>query len=109
MVTLSELGLFPLSISAVKATVEYWDHFKMKLQDNLAKRAYNENLTLYSFCNKFRIVLEKIGFGHVWQNQSTFFKKRLSYGIINILTLVKYVYLGVNRMYNLNMYMKGLK
>ena len=79
---LSELGLFPLALSSIKASIGYWDHLVTLNENTLAKRAYRDNMILKdSLCNTFKLLFEKIGFSHVWNNQGTLSKNRLLYAV----------------------------
>ena len=76
MAVLGDIGLFPLSLNALKATVEFWFHL-LKTKDNLLAKAYKDNLLIKdSWCNKLKTFLKEIGFGHIWENQGTFSKHR---------------------------------
>lgn len=73
---LGDLGLFPLSINALKSSVEYWLHILKANECNLIVKAYSNNLLVKdSLCNKLKTFLLLIGFGHLWENQGTFSKQ----------------------------------
>ena len=79
---LAELGLFPLSLSAIKATIGFWDHLIKADENSIAKKAYKVNLQLKdSFCGILEKLFQKLGFNHVWDNQGTFSKNRLIHAI----------------------------
>ena len=46
--------------------------------ESMVKKAYNENLNFPNgFCSKLKVLLGKLGFQHVWENQNTMSKKKL--------------------------------
>ena len=76
-----ELGMYPISIQALKSAVEYWLHV-INSDNNLLRDAYKSNLQLSdSFVSKIKILLNKLNFSHVWINQSTFSKRRLVFAV----------------------------
>jgi hypothetical protein len=74
---LGELGMYPISIHALKSAIEYWLHipytFVLKSEDTLLYRSLPD-----SFATRIKILLNKLHFSHVWDNQSTFSKKATS-------------------------------
>ena len=71
---LSELGLFPLSLCTIKATINYWLHLLSANANSLIYHSYQENtLRKDGLCSKIKLLLAEIGFTHVWVNQGTFF------------------------------------
>ena len=45
--------------------------------ESMVKKAYNENLNFPNgFCSKLKVLLGKLGFQHVWENQNTMSKKK---------------------------------
>ena len=48
------------------------------MDDNfLVKNAFSDNFILKdSFCGKIKLLLDRLGFSHVWDNQGTFYKDR---------------------------------
>jgi hypothetical protein len=80
---LGELGMYPISIHALKSAIEYWLHipytFVLKSEDTLLYKVYETNRSLPdSFATRIKILLNKLHFSHVWDNQSTFSKKATS-------------------------------
>ena len=74
---LGELGLYPLSVSALKSCVSYWLHVLKATDDKLIFHAYKDNVLLKnSLFDKLRSFFHIINFGHLWENQTTFSKKR---------------------------------
>jgi hypothetical protein len=81
LAVLGELGMYPISIQALKSAVEYWLHV-INSDNNLLRDAYKSNLQLSdSFVSKIKILLNKLNFSHVWINQSTFSKRRLVFAV----------------------------
>ena len=78
-----ELGMYPISIPAFKSAIEYWFHI-LKSEDTLLYKAYGTNRSLPdNFATRINILLNKLHFSHVWDNQSTctFSNKRLLHAI----------------------------
>jgi hypothetical protein len=48
------------------------------MDDNfLVKNAFSDNFILKDyFCGKIKLLLDRLGFSHVWDNQGTFYKDR---------------------------------
>ena len=83
LAVLGELGMYPISIHAFKSAIEFWLHI-LKSEDTLLYEA-NRSL-LDSFATRIKILLNKLHFSHVWDNQSTFSNKRLLHAIYEKLT-----------------------
>ena len=64
---LGELGLYPLSLNALKSSVEYWLHILNVNDNNLIFHSYKDNMLIKDelFIKLKRFVLEVIGFGHM--------------------------------------------
>ena len=78
LAVLSELGLMPVAIDALKLSVGFWLHVINSQNNLLVNKAYTENMKLTnSFTSKMEQVFKKAGFHSVWLNQNTFSKKRL--------------------------------
>ena len=77
LTVMSELGLFPLAISAIRAELSFWLH-TINMDDTfLVKNAFSDNfIPKDSFCGKIKLLLDRLGFSHVWDNQDTFSKTR---------------------------------
>jgi hypothetical protein len=72
LAVLGELGMYPISIHAFKSAIEFWLHI-LKSEDTLLYKAYEANRSLLdSFATRIKILLNKLHFSHVWDNQSTF-------------------------------------
>ena len=86
LAVLGELGMYPISIHAFKSVIEFWLHI-LKSEDTLLYKDYETNRSLHdSFATKIKILLNKLHFSHVWDNQSTFSNKRLLHTIYEKLT-----------------------
>jgi hypothetical protein len=84
LAVLGELGMYPISIHAFKSAIEFWLHIS---EDTLLYKAYEANRSLLdSFATRIKILLNKLHFSHVWDNQSTFSNKRLLHAIYKQLT-----------------------
>ena len=54
----------------------------MSKNNKLVKKAYNDSiLLLKGFGANLKLLLHKIGFNHVWNNQSTFSKHKLIHSV----------------------------
>ena len=72
---LAELGLYPLSIAALKSSVINWIHLLNSKCNSLIFHAYRKNLKLSeSLCNQLKQLFSIIGFSHICENQGTCFK-----------------------------------
>jgi hypothetical protein len=72
---LSELGLFPLSLCTIKATINYWLHLLSANANSSIYHSYQENtLRKDGLCSKIKLLQAEIGFTNVWVNQGTFSK-----------------------------------
>ena len=79
---MSELGLFPLAISAIRAALGFWLHTINMDDPFLVKNAFSDNFILKDgFCSKIKSLLDRLGFSHVWDNQGTFSKARFLHAI----------------------------
>ena len=86
LAVLGELGMYPISIHAFKLAIEFWLHI-LKSEDTLLYKAYETNRSLPdSFATRIKILLNKLNFSHVWDNQSTFSNKQLLHAIYKKLT-----------------------
>lgn len=76
---LAELGMYPISIQALKSSIGFWLHV-IDSKQPLLYDAYEANKNLpEGFASKIKNLLSKLNFSHVWENQSTLSKKRLVY------------------------------
>ena len=74
---LAELGMYPISIEALKASVGFWLHV-INSKESLMCNVYKANQQISEgFASKIKILLSKLHFTHVWENHSTYSKKRL--------------------------------
>jgi hypothetical protein len=79
---LSELGLFPLSLCTIKATINYWLHLLSSNTNSLIYHSYQENtLRKDGLCSKIKLFLAEIGFTYAWVNQGTFSKPKLLHSL----------------------------
>ena len=66
MAVLSELGLDPISIGALKLAIGFLHHVFNTTNESLVHKAYEENLTLQNgAASKIKQLFCKIGFIHV--------------------------------------------
>ena len=78
MAVLSELGLDPISIDALKLAIGFLYHVINTTNESLVHKAYEENLTLQNGAAlKIKQLFCKIGLIHVWEDQYYFSKKKL--------------------------------
>jgi hypothetical protein len=76
------LGLYTLSIAALKSSVIYWIHLLNSKCNSLIFQAYRESLKLNeSLYNKLKQLFSIIGFSHIWENQGTFSKSKLLFSV----------------------------
>lgn len=74
----AELGIFPLGISCLKASVNFWLHVLELNNKKLVCYAYNDETSCDSgLGHNIKLLLEKINFSHIWENQGTFSKHKL--------------------------------
>ena len=71
---LSELGQYPLVLSALVSCINFWLHILQSNDNSLVNKAYreqcnNSNSQWLSFVKK---LLCDLGFSHIWENHSTF-------------------------------------
>ena len=83
MAVLGELGMIPCSVDAIKLCVGFWHHVVNSNPDSLINKIYlssvNNNSDWYWI--KMKLLFDKVGFNHVWENQNSFSKNRLTYAI----------------------------
>ena len=85
LAVLGELGMYPIYIHAFKSAIAFWLHI-LKSEDTLLYKADETNRSLLdSFATKIKILLNKLHFSHVWDNQSTFSNKRFMKNQLKIL------------------------
>ena len=70
----SELGQYPLIISAIVSSINFWLHVMQSNTSSLIYKAYweqcnNSNSPWLNFVKNVRC---ELGFSHVWENHSTF-------------------------------------
>jgi hypothetical protein len=82
LAVMSELGLFPLTISAIRAALGFWLH-TINMDDTfLVKNAFSDNfIPKDSFCGKIKLLLDRLGFSHAWDNQGIFSKARFLHAV----------------------------
>ena len=80
----AEFGILPIAIFGLQASTNFWVHLINLSESSLAYQSYKDSMNFpKGFAQKFKIFLHKINFSHLWDNQSTFSKKRLSHAIVN--------------------------
>ena len=81
---LAELGMYPIGIQALKSSVGFWLHIlKSNENESLLYNVYKANKQLNDgFASKVKMLLSKLNFTHVWENQCTFSKKRLLLAVV---------------------------
>ena len=79
---LAELGLYPLSIAALKSSVICWIHLLNSKCNSLIFHAYRKNQKINeNLGNKLKQLFTIIGFSHIWENQGTFSKSKLLFSV----------------------------
>lgn len=79
LAVLSELGRYPLALAALKGCIKYWYHAVNAPEESLLRSAYTYSLSQSKgFCNNIKLLLNQLGFEHVWRNQSTFSQRKLT-------------------------------
>ena len=72
----SELGQFPLIISAIASCINFWIHTVQSGSESIISKAYLEQLNSPSLKSTWlcfiKNILTDLGFSHVWENQGTF-------------------------------------
>ena len=78
---LAELGMYPIGIQALKSSVGFWIHIlKSNENESLLYNVYKANKQLNDgFASKVKMLLSKLNFTHVWENQCTFSKKKITF------------------------------
>lgn len=73
---LSELGQYPLIISAIVSCINFWLHAMQSSASSLIYKAYweqyNNSCSKTLWLNFVKNILCDLGFSHVWENQCTF-------------------------------------
>lgn len=82
----SEVGRYPLAISAMLLSLKYWLHIhddkNPKMDDRFSFQSIlNTNDIALSYNNQLKCFLEIIGFEHIWQNKGTFSKIKLLHAV----------------------------
>ena len=72
---LSELGQYPLVLSALASCINFWLHIVQSNDNSLVNKAYreqcnNSNSQWFDFVKKQ--LLRDLGFSHIWENHSSF-------------------------------------
>ena len=71
----SELGQYPLVISAIVSSINFWLHAVQSKDNSLVNKAYREHYDNHlksQWLNFVKYILCDLGFSHVWENQCTF-------------------------------------
>ncbi|MCG7891851.1 MAG: reverse transcriptase family protein [Candidatus Thiodiazotropha endolucinida] len=84
---ISELGQYPLIISAIVGCINFWLHALQSSSSSLVNKAYLEQYGNSSskslWLNFVKNILNDLGFSHVWENQSTFNTSALLFSVKN--------------------------
>lgn len=84
---LSELGQYPLIISAIVSCINFWLHAMKSGTSSLVYKAYLEQYgnssSKSSWLNFVKNILNDLGFSHVWENQCTFNQTSLLFNVKN--------------------------
>jgi exonuclease III len=88
--TLAELGRFPITITIFGQIISYWVHVINSDPHSLISQTYSTLLSENKFeenrwITVVRELLHSTGFGHVWQNQSTFHANKLRHSLTNVI------------------------
>lgn len=81
---LAELGRFPLALRMLTQTISYWTHILQSKRDSFVHQVYDDmfnNPKEDSWLIFIKSSLSRLGFNHVWQNQSTFDTRKLQFAI----------------------------
>jgi hypothetical protein len=72
--------MIPSSEDAIKLSVGLWYHVVNSKGTSLIKNVYDTIINSYGwYSSKIKLLFDKIRFGHVWENQNTFSKNRLTF------------------------------
>ena len=82
LAVLGELGMIPCSVDAIKLSVGFWHHVVNSKGTSLIRKVYDNIINSSGwYSSKIKLLLNKIRFGHVWENQNTFSKNRLTFSV----------------------------
>ena len=80
----ADFGIFPLAISGLQASANFWVHLVNSRMSSLAYLAYQDSMNCpKGFARKFKTFLHNINFSHLWNYQNTFSKKRFLHSVVN--------------------------
>ena len=75
-----KFGMIPYSLDAIKLTVSFWHHVVNSKGTSLIRKVYDTIIKSSGwYSSKIKLLFDKIRFGHVWENQNTFSKNRLTF------------------------------
>ena len=75
-----KFGMIPYSLDAIKLTVSFWHHVANSKGTSLIRKVYDTIIKSSGwYSSKIKLLFDKIRFGHVWENQNTFSKNRLTF------------------------------
>ena len=81
LAVLGELGMIPCSVDAIKLSVGFWHHV-VNSKESLIIKVYDTIINCSGwYSSKIKLLFDKIRFGHVWENQNTFSKNRLTFSV----------------------------
>ena len=79
----ADFGIFPLAVSGLQASANFWMHLVNSNMSYLAYQAYQDSMNCpKGFARKFKTFLHNINFSHLWDYQNTFSKKRFLHSVI---------------------------
>jgi cytolysin (calcineurin-like family phosphatase) len=75
--------MIPCSVDAVKLCVRFWHHVVNSNPDSLINKIYSSSVNNNSdwYRIQMKLLFDKVGFNHVWENQDSFNKNCLTYAI----------------------------
>jgi hypothetical protein len=82
LAVLGELGMIPHSVDAIKFSVGFWHHVVNSKDTSLIRKVYDTIINSSGwYISKIKLLFDKIRFVHVWENQNTFSKNRLTFSV----------------------------
>ena len=80
LAVLGEFGMIPCSVDAIKLSVGFWHHVVNSKGTSLIRKVYDTIINSSGwYSSKIKLLFDKMRSGHVWQNQNTFSKNRLTF------------------------------
>ena len=82
LAVLGKLGMIPCSVDAIKLAEGFWHHVVNSKGTSLIRKIYDTIINCSGwYSSKIKWLFDKIRFGHVWENQNTFSKNRLTFSV----------------------------